>query len=136
MENDLIGGQQSAPPNSELPNVDSFDGPVNETKNYADGSSATGPAPLPDVSPEGAPAVDPPAVPVGTEPQSQTLPVAVQIPPEPEEEPDTVNVPVESLYAQEKLAHDLTKLELAAALQKLKNAAEMGFSGANIHRGA
>jgi hypothetical protein len=31
-----------------------------ETKNYEDGSSATGVAPLPDVSPEGAPAVTEP----------------------------------------------------------------------------
>jgi hypothetical protein len=44
--------------------------PANETKQYADGSSATGPGPLPDVSPEGAP-----AVPVGTEPKGDEPPV-------------------------------------------------------------
>lgn len=35
--------------------------PETETVHYADGSSATGPGPLPQTSPEGAPAVDPPA---------------------------------------------------------------------------
>lgn len=35
--------------------------PNTETVHYADGSSATGPAPLPRVSPDGAPAVEPPA---------------------------------------------------------------------------
>ena len=34
--------------------------PATETKHYADGSSATGPAPLPDHSPEGAPEVPAP----------------------------------------------------------------------------
>lgn len=223
MKNDLIGGApvETVPPNSELPTVEP-DAPVNEIKNYADGSSATGPGPLPDVSPEGAPvvvAIDN-AAPSGTVPpangnistsstqladvlgaglsgglgslaglsggvqvqQGIIMSAAVQVPADPEEEPDTVKVEtnpapretqpvmsdtkeavlayvearekvwgaqidanqiaieelqkVEALYATEKLAHDVTKAELNEALQKLKDAATMGFKFAGIHRGA
>ncbi len=170
-QNDLIGG-------TPLP---AGGPPDNETKNYGDGSSATGPGALPDVSPAGAPVVDPAAVPVVTEPKGETAesidakieedlrqeaadtkdfiaahpnvpvvevpkPEAVQVPPDAEEEPDTVIAATPDYkesyetamleLAQERAAHDATKQDLAVALSKLKNAAEMGFTGANIHRGA
>ncbi len=81
---------------------------VVETKTYADGSSATGVAPLPDESPNGAPVVD--------------APVEV--------------VDYKALYDAEVIAHAVTKAKLVDAEAICASAKAMGFRGAGIHTGA
>lgn len=83
-----------------------------ETVHYEDGASATGVAPMPDHSPDGAPAVtnDPNAKPY---------------------------VDYETLYHTEKLDHEFTKLQLATARKMIDNAEKMGFKfGVGIHAGS
>lgn len=128
IKNDIIGGgekqEQAAPLPERTPEgtgtpAASESIPFIETVKYADGISATGVAPLPRTSPEGAPAIEEPA------------PAADANVPEPPA------VDYEALYAAEKSAHDQTKLALADASARLQQASDMGFrAGGGIHTGA
>lgn len=81
-----------------------------ETVHYEDGMSATGVAPLPDQSPDGAPSVP-------AEPKAY--------------------VDYETLYHTEKLDHEFTKIQLATARKMIDNAEKMGFKfGVGIHAGS
>lgn len=91
---------------------------VVEAKTYADGSSSTGVAPLPDVSPAGAPAVEAAAI------VAEVEPVVTEV------------VDYAAKYAEEVAAHEVTKAALKVASELVANAKAMGFRGAGIHTGS
>lgn len=109
MENEILGGRPEE--------VNIEEALHTETVHYEDGVSATGAAPLPDHSPEGATKVEQP---IGLDSHFGN------------DKPD-----FESLYHAEKLAHDFTKHELAGAKAMIQGAVKMGFKfGVGIHGGA
>lgn len=146
-DNSLSQAQQQAP--------DVGQGSVistTEEVTYADGSSAAGTGPLPTASPTGSPMISvkglgPLAMSAAQpSPYSQELDEEVPEYPFPpavsrdsaQSEAGSQSVPkpdYQSLYAQEVLAHEQTKLQLKAAQKIVDNAKAMGFSGAGIHTG-
>ncbi len=148
MENEIVGGLNSDA--------------VFETKTYTDGSSATGVAPLPDHSPDGATedvAATHAALSKAASEQLSRLASRMNAPAV-QQERDFLTAPIdgafhinfgpglivpaeqdkqdfEALYNAEVLAHAFTKVQFAAAEKAILRARAMGFSGgAGIHLGA
>lgn len=116
MENEILGGQP-AEVNADTAAAHIDDALKVETVHYEDGVSATGVAPLPEHSPDGAPKTP---YPIGLDSHFGN------------DKQD-----FESLYHAEKLAHDFTKHELAGAKAMIQGAVKMGFKfGVGIHGGA